>query len=180
MSDEDVYKRFLEQHNNDDFRILLERHREGLLLFLVSFVHSIDDAEELMLDTFAEVASAKTFAGRSSFKTWLYSIGKHQALMMLRKNRKTIALNEELEEKQAKTTPELEILNKERKQQLYFALKHLNDEYQQVLTLLYFEDMSLEEIETIMNKSRKQIYNLTERGKKALKAELERMGVNEF
>ena len=75
MSDEDVYKRFIEQHNNEDFRILLERHREGLLLFLMSIVHNMDDAEELMLDTFAEAASATSFSGKSSFKTWLYSMG---------------------------------------------------------------------------------------------------------
>lgn len=180
MSDEDIYKRFLEQRNNEDFRILLERHREGLLLFLMSFVHNIDDAEELMLDTFAEVASATSFFGKSSFKTWLYSVGKHQAFMMLRKNRRIVGFSEEYVSEEVEDTPELEILNRERNQKLFIALKRLSAEYRQVLTLLYFEEMSSNEIEKVMGKSRKQIYNLTERGKKALKTELERMGENEF
>lgn len=180
MSDEDVYKRFLEQHNNEDFRILLERHREGLLLFLMSIVHNMDDAEELMLDTFAEAASATSFSGKSSFKTWLYSVGKHQAFMMLRKNRRIVSFSEEYVDEPSEDTPELAILNKERNQILFTALQRVNDEYRQVLTLLYFEEMSPDEIEKVMGKSRKQIYNLTERGKKALKTELERMGKNEF
>lgn len=180
MNDEDIYKRFLEYHNNEDFRILLERHREGLLLFLMSFVHNMDDAEELMLDAFAEVASARSFLAKSSFKTWLYSIGKHQALMLFRKNRRLVSLDENMSDESRDNTPELEIMNRERNQTLYLAMKKLNDEYRQVLTLLYFEEMSLEEIEKIMGKSRKQIYNLTERGKKALRTELERMGINEF
>ena len=41
---------------------------------------------------------------------------------------------------------------------------------------MYFEEMSYEEIERVLGKNRKQIYNLAERGRKALKDELERMG----
>ena len=72
--------------------------------------------------------------------------------------------------------PEMEILNKERNQQLFQAMRGLNEEYRQVLTLLYFEEMSMEETARVMGKSRKQIYNLSDRGKKALRGELERMG----
>lgn len=180
MSDEEIYKRFLEKHDNEDFRILLERHRKGLLLFLMGFVHNMDDAEELMLDTFAEAAASTSFLGKSSFKTWLYSIGKHQAMMLIRKNRRMESLYMEYAEATAENTSEIELLNRERDQLLYSALKRLNSEYQQVLTLLYFEEMSREEIEKVMGKSKKQVYNLTERGKRALRTELERMGVNEF
>jgi len=45
-----------------------------------------------------------------------------------------------------------------------------------VLYLIYFEEMSTEDASQVMGKTRKQIYNLTERGKKALRAELERTG----
>ena len=67
-------------------------------------------------------------------------------------------------------------MREERRDQLYLALEKLNDDYRQVLILLYFEDMSREELSAVLGKSRKQIYNLAERGKKALREELERMG----
>ena len=65
---------------------LLARHRDGLLLFLFSFVHSNEDAEELLMDTFAKLAVDKpSFHPRhpGSFKSWLYAIGRNNALMVV-------------------------------------------------------------------------------------------------
>ena len=78
-TDEVIYSRYLAEHDEKDFRILLERYREGLTLFLMGYVHNMEDAEELMLDTYAEVAAGAHFSGKSSFKTWLFSIGKNLA-----------------------------------------------------------------------------------------------------
>ena len=174
-SDELIYSRYLAEHNDDDFRILLERHKESLMLFLYSFVHNMEDAEELMLDAYAEAAAGANYFGKSSFKTWLFSIGKNMALMRLRKQRFTAG---DSVEKTEETTdpPELNILREERNRQLYEALRQLKEEYRQILILLYFEDMSHEEAGRIMGKSRKQIYNLAERGRAALREQLERMG----
>ena len=73
-------------------------------------------------------------------------------------------------------SPELDILRDERYRQLYQALSELNDDYRQVLTLQYFEEMTIEELCAVLGKNKKQVYNLTERARKALKEELERMG----
>jgi len=174
-TDEQIYSRYTAEHDEDDFRILLERHKDILILFLMSFVHNIDDAEELMIDTYAEAAASTRFLGKSSFKTWLFSIGKNKALMFLRKRRIT------LEEQTERTggiaaPPELDLLREERNRQLFEALGTLKEEYRQILILLYFEEMSCEDAQRIMGKSRKQIYNLADRGRKALKEELERKG----
>lgn len=175
QTDETIYSRYLAEHNEDDFRILLERHRESLTLFLMSFVHNMEDAEELMLDAYAEAAAETSFSGKSSFKTWLFSIGKKMALMRLRKKRFLFIPLEE----QSDTTadpPEMDILREESNRQLYQAMECLKAEYRQILILLYFEDMSHEDAAHVMSKSRKQIYNLAQRSRKALKEELERMG----
>ena len=88
-TDEVLYSRFLAERSEDDFRILLERHKESMILFLNGYVHNMEDAEELMLDAYAQVAAGtKAFLGRSSFKTWLFSIGKKMALMHLRKEKR--------------------------------------------------------------------------------------------
>ena len=88
-SDEQIYSRYLAHRSEGDFRILLERHRESLTLFLYSFVRNMEDAEELSLDAYAEAAAGANYAGKSTFKTWLFSIGKNLALMHLRKRRYT-------------------------------------------------------------------------------------------
>lgn len=67
-------------------------------------------------------------------------------------------------------------LRDERNRHLYQALDALNTEYRQVLFLLYFEQMSVEESAAVMKKNAKQIYNLSHRGREALRKQLERMG----
>ena len=176
-SDEALYSRFLEERNEDDLCVLLERHKESLILFLNGYVHNIENAEELMLDAYARAAAGrKIFSGKSSFKTWLFAIGKKLALAHLRKQRRQPSASELRFFVDETVMPEFNILREERRDQLYLALEKLNDDYRQVLILLYFEDMSREELSAVLGKSRKQIYNLAERGKKALREELERMG----
>lgn len=172
-TDEELYRVYLAEGSEDALRELLLRHRESLTLFLFGYVRNMDDAEELMLDAFA-VAAARTaaFGGRSSFRTWLFGIGRHLAQRRM-KHRRELPAGELAGEGDS---PELELLQNERKKQLYEAMERLNPEYRQALYLLYFEDMDAEEAAKAMGKTKKQVYNLTERGKKALRAELERMG----
>lgn len=133
-SDELIYRRYLEEHNEEDFRILLERHKESLVLFLYSFIHNMEDAEELMLEAYAEAAAGAAYSGKSTFKTWLFSIGKNMALMRLRKRCYTSGnLFEQMEETAA--PPELDMFREERNRQLYEALSRLKEEYRQILIL---------------------------------------------
>ena len=173
MSDEELYRLYLARGDEEALRELLVRHRESLTLFLLGYVRSMEDAEELMLDAFAVAAArTSTWAGRSSFRTWLFGIGRHLALRQLKRRRKTSC--QEAEE--YGDSPEMGLLRGEEKRQLYAALERLNPEYRQALYLVFFEDMSAEDAARVMGKTRKQVYNLTERGKKALRSELERMG----
>ncbi len=178
--DELVYRRFLKERGENDLRLLLERHKESLMLFLLGYVHSMEDAEELMMDAFAVVASGTSaFSERSSFRTWLFGIARNQARMLLRKKRGFSASLDEEGHTQEADTPELALLRQEKNRELYLALEALPEDYRQALYLLYFEDMDAEEAAHVMGKTKKQIYNLTQRGKNALREVLERMGFDD-
>lgn len=179
-TDEKLYKRFLKEGNSDDLRVLLEKYNESLTLFIYGYVHDMEDAEELMLDTFAVAASGTShFGGRSSFKTWLFGIGRNLALKHLRKHSiKAAALQDDVASSKADPSqdPDLNILRKERNASLYRALNQLNPDYRQALYLIYFEEMDHDEASRVMGKTKKQFYNLVTRGKASLKSILERMG----
>ena len=177
-SDEVIYARFLKDNSNEDLKELLSRHREGLTFFLYGFLHNMEDAEDIMLDSFAVAASGTSrFSGKSSFKTWLFSIGRNRAMKHLRKNRfKIQPIDEAKEIAHPSDTPEDAMIADERKRHLYSAMKELNPDYRHVLFLLYFEQMSTEEAAVVLKKSTKQIYNLSSRGRSALKQQLESMG----
>ena len=145
-----------------------------------------EDAEELMMDAFAVVASGtSTFSGRSSFRTWLFGIARNQAKMFLRKKKGFFFSLDDVHEGRhleavgdsaAPDVPELDILRQEQNKELYRALETLPEGYRQVLYLIYFEEMDADEAALVMGKSKKQVYNLTRRGREALKDILERMG----
>ena len=178
LADEIIYSRFLKEQDEALLAELLDRHGQSLVLFLNGMVQNMEDAEELMLDSFAVIASGTvhyTVRKDSTFKTWLFAIARNKAKMLLRK-RKFVFTSIDEEVLADKNLPESEVFDKEERKELYKALSEINKDYRQVLYLTYFEDMKPEEIARVLNKSIKQIYNLTARGREALKTVLLRNG----
>ena len=172
------YRRFLEG-DDDGIVQIIKDHKDGLMLYLNSFVQNIHLAEDLTEDTFVKlIARQPRFSGKSTFKTWLYAIGRNVALDFLRKNAKlpTVSAEEAMTLIADEADVARQYLCSERKLQVHKALKQLNDEYRQVLVLVYFEDFQNDQVASIMGKSKKQIENLVYRAKLSLKSKLEKEG----
>ncbi len=172
------YRRFLEG-DDDGIVQIIKDHKDGLMLYLNSFVQNIHLAEDLTEDTFVKlIARQPRFLGKSTFKTWLYSIGRNTALDHLRKGTKLPTVS--AEEAMALIADEADVakqyLQTERKLQVHKALKQLNKEYRQVLVLIYFEDFENAQVASILGKSKKQVENLIYRAKLSLKSELKKEG----
>jgi len=180
-TDEQIYLRYKETDDDADLEALLSRHREGLLLFLLGFVHNAEDAEELLMDTFAKLAVNKPEFEPDhpgSFKSWLYTIARRNALMHIRKRKyKTVPLEEDIPSEA--DLLDIMVLKEERNLKLYQVLSSIKPEYSRVLYLLYMENMPHADIARVMRISIRQVYNLVERGKKSLKKALERMGITD-
>lgn len=179
--DEVIYLRYIEKEDDKDLETLLIRYRDGLFIFLMSFVKNEEDAEDLLMDTFAKLAVDKPYFDpdrEGSFKSWLYAIGRNNALMHLRKHKyQAVPLDEDIVSEDE--TPESELLKSERNRKLYQALRTLKPEYRQALSLLYLEGLSHDEIAASMGMRKKQIYHLVDRGRESLKKVLERMGISD-
>ncbi|MBR2089566.1 MAG: RNA polymerase sigma factor [Fibrobacter sp.] len=182
-NDGQLFIRFITNNDQNALEILFDKYREGLILFIYGFIHNVDVAEELMMDTFAVLASGTARykeSDKASFKTWLFAVAKNQALFYLRKQKirfvspeKNFLSNVEAD---ANSQPIVEFLKNERNSRLYRAMKSIDADYRQTLFLLYFEDMRPEQICRIIKKDIKQTYNLLARGKEALRVAYERMG----
>ncbi len=174
---ESSYRRFLAGDNTGLYEIVCA-YRTGLILYLNSFVQDIHIAEELTEDTFFELMRKRpVFSGRSTFKTWLYAIGRHIAAKYLRKHAKIRTVPLESQEFLADAQSiEADYLKNEQKRAVHQALHRLKPAYRQVLYLSYFEGFSNAEAALILHKSDKQIRDLLYHARKALKTELERSG----
>ncbi len=172
------YRRFLD---GDDYGMeeLVRDYKDGLILYLNSYLNDFSIAEDCVQDTFIKLAIKKPkFNGKSSFKTWLYTIGRNTALYYLRKHKITNVLIDECEKVAAENDLERDYLKEERRITVRRTIRRLKADYQRVLYLTYFEGFSYADSGKIMKKSRKQIENLLYNAKKALRSELEKEGLD--
>lgn len=173
----DAYKRFLDG-DKEALREIIRDHQNGLVLYLNSYVRDLNTADELCSEVFVRLAMKKPdFRGGSSFKTFLYAIGRNIALEYLRRNKRsqTVPLDELLEFPD-ETDPAETFLDSERNETVYRALGKLKPEYAQALWLAYFEELSNKEIAAVMKKSLSAVKSILHRAKPALKEELEKEG----
>ena len=169
------YRRFLEGDTNAIIDIIAD-YREGLVLFINSFVNDFCTAEELAEDTFVKICSEKPkFSEKCSFKTWLFTIGKNAALNSIKKKARHSEVSiDDFYNIADKENIERNYIKDEDKKQLLRALEKLNNDYRQVLYLVYFENFSNTETAKIMRKSERQIRNLLYRAKESLRNILEK------
>jgi RNA polymerase sigma-70 factor (ECF subfamily) len=171
------YRRFL-SGDKDGLVDIIRTHRDGLTLYIFSIVGNMDIAEEIMEDTFVKIYVKKPkYSEKSSFKTWLYSIGKHTATDYIRKKtRISIISYDSIIDISNEENMEHSFVKSEDNITLHKAMQRLKPDYEQVLYLVFFEQFSSDETAKVMNKTNRQIRNLLYNAKKALKAELEKEG----
>ena len=177
MNDENgIYERYL---NGDEAALyeLVDTYKTGLVFYINSIVSDIVLAEDIMLDTFAKLMIKKPrFLGRSSFKTWLYAIGRNLAIDTIKKRKTVVPLSEAENYISGEVGLEEGYLADETRLEVRQAVKKLKSEHSQALWLVYFEGFSNSEAARIMKKTTHQFDSLLYRAKAALKREIERGG----
>ena len=173
------YRRFREDGDESGLVEIIMDYKDGLILYLNSFVGNIHTAEELAEDTFVLLGIKKPKdKEKGSFKTWLYTIGRNVAVDYLRRNFKhtNISIDDCPELVSEQQNLELAYIKEERKITVHRALTKLKPEYRQVLWLIYFEDFSTKQVASVMKKSVHSVETLVYRARKALKSQLELEG----
>ena len=169
------YRRFRETGDAEYMAELVCEYRDGLILYLNTFVRDIHTAEELAEDAFVKLAVKKPrYSGKSSFKTWLYSIGRRAALDFLRKARRrgeTLLANCG-ENAFDEETLEEAYIREERRIEIHRAMNALPPDQRQILWLVYFEGLSAAEAASVMKRSLHAAETLAYRARKTLKEKL--------
>ena len=172
------YRRFLDGDDKGIIEIVND-YKDGLILYLNGYVNNLYIAEELTEDTFFRLITKKPkYAGKSTFKSWFYAIGKNTAVDYIRYRSKQLNMPIEDMENYLSEEQNLEksYIQDERKIEVHKALSTLNQDYRNILWLVYFEYFSNKEVAVILRKSDRQIKNLLYRAKQALKTKLEKEG----
>ena len=148
------YQTFL-SGDDSGMEALIREYSDGLTLYINTIVHDIHTAEDLMLETFIKLGVRRPAdRGHSSFKTWLYTIGRNIALDYLRKNKTVQVPLEEIGElpDDAQTTLS-SLITRERDEVVHRCMRKLGFTYYQALWLYYFEGFSTREIAALTGKT---------------------------
>ena len=161
--------------DDEGFYEIVREYYDGLVAYLSGIVGDFQSAEELADDALLKLALKRPdFNKKSSFKTWLFSIGRNVALDSLRKK---TAVHVSIDDSDAVDDgPEQSYIKGERNRQLYRALDRLKPEYKEILYLTFFENMGADEISALLKKSKGSVYTLLSRAKGSLKEILHKEG----
>ena len=172
----EIYNRFL-NGDTDCLAQIICAYKDGLILYLNSYVCDISLAEELTEETFVKlVLKRPRFSGDSAFKTWLYTIARHVAIDFLRRKKQDVSTEECMELVDQQANLEREFLKQEQKIQLHDAMKQLKPEYRQVLWLYYFADFSHKDIAKFLGKTTHNVEMLASRARQSLKIIINKEG----
>lgn len=171
------YHRFLEGDKNGIVEIIRD-YKDGLILYIYRITGNFSLSEEIAEDTFFRIYTRKPkFSGKSSFKTWLYTIGRNRALNFMRyKKHFTDTALDECTGISDAADLETDYIRKHQSAEVRRAMQKLRSDYRQVLYLVFFEEFSNEDTAKIMHKSKRQVEMLIYRGKQALRKQLEKEG----
>lgn len=163
---------------------LMRRHSKGLRQYLMRIVGHSLDATDLAQESFIRVFQHRAeFNNEASFSTWLYTIGYHLAIDLLRRRARRpmhVSLSdcdygaaEELID--GSLTPSEQLEADERASVLEAALASLPDKLRLPLILVVFEDCSQAEIAARLRCSPKAVEMRIYHARNRLRAELQRI-----
>lgn len=133
------------------FNQLLELYQSPIRRFLYNLTGGNEElSKDLAQDTFVKVwLKIASFRALSKFSTWLYRIAYNTFYDHIRSNKHHIAIDEEIANNHAISG------NHDHDLKIDFiqALKILKEEERTAMLLFYMEDLTVEKISTIMNRS---------------------------
>jgi len=170
--------------DKEAFAWLVDKYQNMIYTVCLRMLTSEADAEEATQDVFVKAYRyLDSFQEKSKFSTWLYRIAYNQCISEIRKKVKLIDLVDDVPDDEVNES-DLNGLNliaaEERSKYLQIAIESLPETDGVVVTLFYYEELSLEEIAEVtgltnsnirikLHRSRKKMYQVI---KECLKSEV--------
>lgn len=162
---------FLQSINREsDYIALIDKHKDLAYNIAFKITKNEQDSEEIVQDSFVKVFSGLgDFKNESQFSTWLYKIVYNTAISAIRRKKFHSVeiidnVSNNLENNQIESV--LNNLNEyDRKILVGEALSKLNELDYTILSLFYFEELSLKEISKVVGKNSNYLKVLIQRAR---------------
>ncbi|WP_226679756.1 RNA polymerase sigma factor SigX [Sutcliffiella horikoshii] len=167
---------------NTVFQELYEKYHQDVYQFLYYMVNNKEQAEDLVQEVYIKVLrSYDRFEGKSSEKTWLFSIAKHVAIDSFRKQKgwknkllETFDWSKQQVKDHAPLPEEIAVQNEQVKQ-MYRCLDKCKVDHRLVLILRYIQALTIQETAQILGWTESKVKTTQHRALKVLKAYMEEL-----
>lgn len=183
ITDQELLEKFYIDRNNEWLGILLQRYTLLLLGVSMKYLKNEEEAKDSVQQIFLKVIQELQKYKVVYFKSWLYMVAKNHCLMKLReRNGKiTAQINDKLTAKPEEETDRQKIVQNDQTLDLMeTALKELNPEQQQCVTLFYLQKKSYQEISESTGYNLLQVKSYIQNGKRNLKILIEQKQQDEL
>ena len=148
--------------NTAAFTCIVDRHKDHAFNLALKICGNYEEAEEIAQDSFLKSFRAlRGFKMKSSFSTWLYRIVYNTAISAVRSRNNGILSLEDFPADSSDFigtgSNEEEEMEEYRKSLVNFALKKLDSDDRAIISLYYYEEMSVEEISEITGLGRSNV-----------------------
>ena len=165
---------------------LVEQYQYRLVRYLIYLLGRRDEVDDLVQETWLRVLErGRSYDGRSRFEPWLFTIARNLTIDHLRRRRNLsldLSLDPEDDTEQgaaaqspASNDPSPFVLaaRTEDSQRLAQSMQTLNFIYREVLVLRFQEDLSLQEVATVVGVPVSTVASRIYRGLRTLRAQLD-------
>lgn len=180
VSDDELYDRY-KNGDTSAYDELILRYKDGLTAYLNVMLHSVPDAEDMMIEAFAYIMEKKPQISRGNFKAYLFQAGRRYAIRLkTRSHRKDEFSLEGLDlEPIAAGSVEKEAITDELREILHRCMERIDPAMREALYLVYIDGLSHLQAARVMKVVPKKINNLITRGKQKLREELKKEGISD-
>ena len=138
------------QGDKDAMRALYDSHAPGLRRFITRWIANENDASDVLHDAMIDIwRTAERFAGRSSVKSWMFSIARNKAIDRNRKGVRTVFGEPDLDTKDDAPQPEELMSAFQDAVQVRSCIDKLSPPQKAAIHLAFFEDLTYQEIADI-------------------------------
>lgn len=140
------------------FAKLLQRYRRPVYHMILKMVRNVDDAEDLMIESFAKAfKSLHKFKKDFTFSTWLFRIATNNTIDFIRKKKiNTLSIENTYTDNDGQSVsidirdrspnPQEEAIKAQKEELILVFVGMLPPKYQKLVRLRYYQELSYEEI----------------------------------
>ncbi|MBO8171253.1 MAG: RNA polymerase sigma factor [Bacillaceae bacterium] len=165
-----------EKYPQHDISRIYQTYYKDVYNFLFHFTGDKNNAEDLTQETFLRILkSLSNYSGKSSLKTWVFSVAKHVALDHYRRKKFTSVLSGINFLKNIPSTegiPEMKVEHGEVRHLVHQALLALKPNYRAVIILRALRELSIKETAEILGCSESKVKVDYHRALKKLQQEI--------